>query len=654
MWETSDPGDAVHLFLDTRLLVSLRYYLVYSTVIRSMDREETHSRARLRVRRYNSEEIRTILHENSSDEEEFVPSDNEQNYIPPGEEAASEVSDVEPEAEIESEVGSYDSDESVEEEPTNELSGKDGTQWRLDPFPETQRLCRNIIRQRGGAATFSSLYTPKDTFKSLLSNEICDIILRETNRKGAKVTETYNKKLLEKYPDASERPKEKIFKPFTEQELDAFFGILICCGVYKSNREHLTELWKPDHFPLIRASMSHDRFRMLLRFIRFDNDVTRPTRLSTDKAAAIRNVWDMLISNLHKNYTSHDCITVDEQLYGYRGRTRFTQYMPSKPEKYGIKIFWACDATTSYPLNGQIYTGKPSEGERQTNVGERTVLDLVAKYKNSGRNITTDNFFTSLQLAHVLNSWNMSLVGTVRKNKRFLPPNMQPHKDRLIYSTNFAFNKEATVCSYVPKKKKVVIMLSSMHMSPVVENTLTAKPEIISYYNKTKGGVDNMDKLLGEYTTKRKTNRWPLALFYNVIDIAALAAYIIYMDHNPMFSSTDRRRKFLKELSFQLCQANIEQRACNSIVISKFHVQSAIQDVLGRKLQPSASAGPTNLQKRDSTGRIAVVGSCFICRELKKKQRKTRKACTTCCRPVCDEHSVARPTCNSCYQSTKN
>lgn len=49
----------------------------------------------------------------------------------------------------------------------------------------------------------------------------------------------------------------------------------------------------------------------------------------------------------------------------------------------------------------------------------------------------------------------MTLVGTVRKNKRFLPPNMQPLKERAINSTNFAFRKDATPCSYVPKKKQI-------------------------------------------------------------------------------------------------------------------------------------------------------------------------------------------------------
>lgn len=66
-------------------------------------------------------------------------------------------------------------------------------------------------------------------------------------------------------------------------------------------------------------------------------------------------------------------------------------------------------------------------------VGERTVLELISPYKNSGRNVTTDNFFTSLELAKTLTSWNLTLVGTVRRNKRFLPANMQAHKDRLVY-----------------------------------------------------------------------------------------------------------------------------------------------------------------------------------------------------------------------------
>lgn len=39
------------------------------------------------------------------------------------------------------------------------------------------------------------------------------------------------------------------------------------------------------------------------------------------------------------------------------------------------------------------------------------------------------------------------------------------------------------------------------------------KPEIISYYNSTKGGVDALDEKCSIYSTGRRTRRWPMAIF---------------------------------------------------------------------------------------------------------------------------------------------
>ena len=61
--------------------------------------------------------------------------------------------------------------------------------------------------------------------------------------------------------------------------------------------------------------------------------------------------------------------------------------------------------------------------------------------------------------------------------------------------------------------KKQLCFYQSMHMSEKVEETQSAKPEILKHYNKTKGGVDTMEKMLGEYIVKRQTLRWPLAFF---------------------------------------------------------------------------------------------------------------------------------------------
>ncbi|GBP59256.1 hypothetical protein EVAR_97758_1 [Eumeta japonica] len=72
------------------------------------------SKQRSRVRRYNATELLAILAESSRDEGEFVASDNEHDYTSLVEEGRLEISDVEPEAEVENEIDSYDSDASFE------------------------------------------------------------------------------------------------------------------------------------------------------------------------------------------------------------------------------------------------------------------------------------------------------------------------------------------------------------------------------------------------------------------------------------------------------------------------------------------------------------------------------------------------------------
>jgi len=42
------------------------------------------------------------------------------------------------------------------------------------------------------------------------------------------------------------------------------------------------------------------------------------------------------------------------------------QYIPSKPAKYEMKIWWIYDAENLYSLRGQLYIGK-SEADRESN-----------------------------------------------------------------------------------------------------------------------------------------------------------------------------------------------------------------------------------------------------------------------------------------------
>lgn len=68
--------------------------------------------------------------------------------------------------------------------------------------------------------------------------------------------------------------------------------------------------------------------------------------------------FEMWNSYLQEAYIPGWCMTVDEQLASFRGRCSFRQFIPSKPGRYGIKLWAICDSECSYVRKLIIYSGK--------------------------------------------------------------------------------------------------------------------------------------------------------------------------------------------------------------------------------------------------------------------------------------------------------
>ena len=124
-------------------------------------------------------------------------------------------------------------------------------------------------------------------------------------------------------------------KDVTKNEFDAFLSIIFLSGVTHSANIHTKDLWKTASHPIYGAPISLRKFWEISCSIRFNNGNTRQHRKQSDKTVAISDIFLMLNSNLQKHYIAGANITVDEQLYGVRRGTGFTQYMLSKPAKYG-------------------------------------------------------------------------------------------------------------------------------------------------------------------------------------------------------------------------------------------------------------------------------------------------------------------------------
>lgn len=154
--------------------------------------------------RFTSDDIQQMIEHSEDEEESFVASD-EDSYLPQLGNASTEESDIEHEVIVECQ-DQYESNESAEHEPISQsigsiLIGKDGTQWYTEPLPSLQTKSRNVLYQRGGPA-LNCFSTEKELFISIITPEICDIVLRESNRKAKRVCEAFNNKLL-KFPNCS-------------------------------------------------------------------------------------------------------------------------------------------------------------------------------------------------------------------------------------------------------------------------------------------------------------------------------------------------------------------------------------------------------------------------------------------------------------------
>jgi len=101
-----------------------------------------------------------------------------------------------------------------------------------------------------------------------------------------------------------------------------------------------------------------------------------------------------------------------------------------------------CDVSSNYLYNLQAYLGKEGESPEQQQ-GARVVSDMATLVYGSGRNITTDNFFTSHSLAKFLLGLNLTLLGTVRKTRKELRSEFVLKKRTALESV-FAFTEDTT------------------------------------------------------------------------------------------------------------------------------------------------------------------------------------------------------------------
>ena len=226
------------------------------------------------------------------------------------------------------------------------------------------------MRCRAGPKNLPAILTEGlQAFRLHLSDHILKKIVPHTN---AEATRIYQKK-----------QSQTTWKLINKTEILAFVGLVMAAGHLKQNHLCIEKLWHKKYgSPIFRATMTRHRFKALTQFIRFDDKSTRSARRAKDKLALIQEVFDEMNKLFLRNYTPHEYLTVEEQFVPLRDHCSFKQYSPSKPDKYGMKLFWICDYSTFYPLKVKPYLGKQGNAQ-QRGLAQNVVLDVFTSFNHS-------------------------------------------------------------------------------------------------------------------------------------------------------------------------------------------------------------------------------------------------------------------------------
>ncbi|XP_018407155.1 PREDICTED: uncharacterized protein LOC108783160 [Cyphomyrmex costatus] len=394
----------------------------------------------------------------------------------------------------------------------SKVRGKNGFEWNSKaPSRRSDRVNAPIF-EYGPSGAATNCTSMAEYWQVLFTNEMINMIVEHTNDK----IEDVCSKMI------SQNQNIQTYHHITDEvEIKAFIGLLYYSGAWKSSNVNLKYLWDSSKSQtMYRCVMPYRRFEFLLACIRFDK---KESRDANDHFAPIRNLWDKFMANCESNYTPSSKCTVDEQLLGFRGRCRFRMYIKSKPDKYGIKIVTLNDAQTCYLIIGVPYLRKTSVNDES--ICEYFFREVTKPIHGTGRTVTCNNWFTTIPLLMRMlePEFNLTMTGTIRKNKREIPEVMKT-ASKNPPASNFCFTNSITLVSHTSKKHKLVLLVSSyIHTENIVNN----KPEIILHYNDTKGGTDSFDQLCHTYTVSRRTLRWSMRIFFGMLDQAAVNARIM-------------------------------------------------------------------------------------------------------------------------------
>lgn len=296
--------------------------------------------------------------------------------------------------------------------------------------------------------------SPLDFYHLLVTEDILNKIVVETN--------SYASQQISK--NISPHSCVRKWKDTNLAEVKTLLGLIIWTGLVQLPSYELYWSNSVIFTTKFGSYMSRNRFEILLQMIHFSDNSQID---KSNHLYKLGTIIDDVMMNSNMCNRPNETICIDESLIKFMGRLSFKQYIKNKRNKFGIKLFKLC-IHSCYTLAVKVYCGK--EENPNFNVGSKIFQEFSEPFLHFGRTIVVDNWYTSVELAELLNSKQTHLVGTLRKNRKSNPKDVTVKK--LKKGEIISMRNASNVLALKWRDKRELCMISTMHDSELVELTI--------------------------------------------------------------------------------------------------------------------------------------------------------------------------------------
>ena len=156
------------------------------------------------------------------------------------------------------------------------------------------------------------------------------------------------------------------------------------------------------HCPIISMSFTHERFMAIRKCLHITNPSTYANidrgEAGFDKIRLVRWLVDVIRDACKAGWSLRKYLAIDGMMIRYKGSySPICQYMPNKPQKWGLKVWCPANAVSKYVYNFAIYCGKNIEAvlqpsrRREPRLAHNVVVDTVDGLDGNGHVVVMDN-----------------------------------------------------------------------------------------------------------------------------------------------------------------------------------------------------------------------------------------------------------------------